>query len=467
MAQLSSQGRDWSQDMDLASTSSAWFKAIKDQLDNGGQEALLHALMTYDISEYDRAITKMRVEVGTNAKGDPAYAPMGKWWLDHPNRKQYLKITFFPGREVPRAYNLWQGFACEAKPGDCGLFLQHMLENICNGNQEHYEYLLGWMARAVQQPASPGLIAVVMRGGQGSGKSFWATMFGNLFGRHFMTVSNSAHLVGNFNSHLRDCSVIFADEAFFAGDKKHESVLKTLITESTIAIEAKGVDLEIAPNFTHVIMASNHDWVIPAGQGERRYFVLDVNEQKRLNSAWFKAIKDQLDNGGQEALLHALMTYDISEFNVRDVPKTDALTDQKMLTLDPMDDWWRNCLHKGAIGRKTWISGGWVPKKDVVDDYLNIARDWGIQRRGSETALGLFLSKMTPGDLYPRSKQLVCKRTSVSNDGYQIEKPSREYHYQFPSLAECRAHFCDVFSIEIEWPPAPEGADEPDPEIPF
>ena len=53
---------------------------------------------------------------------------------------------------------------------------------------------------------------------------------------------NAKHLVGHFNAHLQHCSVLFADEAFFAGDRSHESVLKGLITEETLLIEPKGVD---------------------------------------------------------------------------------------------------------------------------------------------------------------------------------------------------------------------------------
>jgi hypothetical protein len=41
--------------------------------------------------------------------------------------------------------------------------------------------------------------------------------------------------VGNFNVHLRDCVMLFADEAFCDGDKQHESVLKTLIPRFRMA----------------------------------------------------------------------------------------------------------------------------------------------------------------------------------------------------------------------------------------
>ena len=48
-------------------------------------------------------------------------------------------------------------------------------------NQILYDYLLRWMARAVQQPALPGEVAVVLRGGRGVGKGMFVKEFGYLF----------------------------------------------------------------------------------------------------------------------------------------------------------------------------------------------------------------------------------------------------------------------------------------------
>jgi hypothetical protein len=166
---------------------------------------------------------------------------LGNWWLKHPRRRQHRSVVFAPNRIVEADYNLWKGFAFEPIPGDCSLFLDHVRNNICDRNEEHFEIVMNWMARAVQQPDSIGEVAIVLRGGRGTGKSFFARMFGSLFGAHFLQVSDPKHLVGSFNSHLRDTIVLFADEAFYAGDKKHESILKTLVTEPTFIVEGKGI----------------------------------------------------------------------------------------------------------------------------------------------------------------------------------------------------------------------------------
>jgi hypothetical protein len=156
--------------------------------------------------------------------------------------------------------------------------------------------------------------------------------FGQLFGAHFLHVSQPKHLVGAFNRHLQDCSVLFADEAFFAGDKEHGSVLKAIITEPTLMIEPKGVDAYSARNCIHLIMASNSSWVVPAGRDARRYFVLDVAATHMQDSAYFGEVARQMENGGAGALLHFLLSTDVSKFDVRIVPKTDALAEQKAIT---------------------------------------------------------------------------------------------------------------------------------------
>jgi hypothetical protein len=109
----------------------------------------------------------------------------------------------------PDVLNLWEGFSVEPRPGDWSLLRDHVRTIICDGHEDNFQYLMGWMARMVQFPAEQGEVAVVMKGGEGTGRGFLAKA----------AISNTRHLIGNFNAHLRDAILLFADEAFFAGDK--------------------------------------------------------------------------------------------------------------------------------------------------------------------------------------------------------------------------------------------------------
>lgn len=394
-----------------------------------------------------------KVQVGTDANGAPKYMPKGHWWLHNSSRRQFRTIVFAPGRDVQNSYNMWKGFGCESVPGDCDLFLDHVLENICNGSEEHYRYTIGWLARMIQYPDRAGEVALVLRGGRGTGKSFFAVQVGELLGRHFLHVSNGSHLTGNFNSHLRDLVLLFADEAFYAGDKKHASILKTLITETTITIERKGVDIETAPNYIHLIMASNDMHVVPAGGDERRFFVLDVGTEQQQRSSYFSRIAEQMDSGGREALLHYLRSYDLSGFEVRDVPKTEALHEQKLLSLDPDQEWWYQKLRDGQLLRS---GDGWpeeVVQDDLVDDYIEHTRRFNIQRRGNQTALGRFLNRVCPRI---RRIRKLGEREITSGDGWSRVVKRRMMYLMMPSLQEARDTWDRLYGEE-DWPEEGQG----------
>lgn len=394
----------------------------------------------------------IKVQVGQTKEGNPVYSSAGKWWLENPMRRQYDTLVFAPRREVPDAYNLWQGFACEAIPGALHEpFLEHLRDNVCSGNEDHFWYLVKWMARAVQSPGEPGQVAVILRGGRGAGKGTVAQIFGSLWGRHFLHISSAKHLVGQFNAHLRDCVFLFADEAFFAGDKQHESVLKTLVTEDMIIVEGKGVDAEPSPNFVHLMMASNDHWVVPAGADERRYYILDVGEEKKQDATYFRALYKQMDEGGRESLLHYLMTLDLTDFEVRNVPSTDALQEQKLLSLSGEEQWWNERLMDGrtSSGAQGWHES--IQKEHLQRDYLRYAEDQRLYRRVSPTVLGKLLARFLPKG-WPKSVQRVTDVEKDDGRGGTKWERQRVYYYDLPSLDVCRASWDKKFGGKTSWP---------------
>jgi hypothetical protein len=290
------------------------------------------------------------VEAGQTKDKRPITKPLGDWWLKHPSRRQYRQVVFDPKDRPGPNYNLWRGFQYASdEPKSCELFLTHLRDNLCWGEEAYYQWLLGWMAFAVQHPDTPPGSAIVLQGEEGTGKSFFAKQFGELFGQHFKQVTDTKHLTGSFNAHLRDCVLLFADEAFYAGDKSQDGRLKTIITEERMQVERKGYDVEQVRNNIHLIMASNDNWVVPAGKNSRRYFVLRVSNNQANNGNYFKKIQDQLQDGGYAALLRMLLEYDLTTWNRQVVPITPALRDQQRRSLDPLSAWWYMRLTEGAL----------------------------------------------------------------------------------------------------------------------
>lgn len=394
------------------------------------------------------------VEIGRDKNGNVETMALGKWWLMNTAARQYRKIVFYPGRDVPHdQYNLWRGFGCDAKPGDGHLgFLEHIDKNICGGAGEVTDYVLNWMARMIQQPDTPGEVALVVRGKKGTGKGFLFRNLGSLLGQHSIQVSNAKYLVGDFNAHLRDCVFLFADEAFFAGDKRHESLLKAIITEPTLTIEAKGVDAEPSPNFLHVGMASNEDWVVPASADERRYLVLDAADTNAQNINYFRELQRQLDSGGRENLLYYLLRRDITNFEVREVPGTQGLKDQKQHSQRPEHAWWYYKLREGRMLPHHEIYRNEVCKDDLYQDYVDEMMRMGVSHRMSRISIGKFISGVSPTG-YPLQEQRYITYTGTTSRGEAYSRKERPWHYVFDSLEEMRKTWDRRIGVIEEWPP--------------
>lgn len=413
------------------------------------QDPILHRSRLTVSSFEDLSNRYMNQKINVGSEEDPKIVPLGKYWLNHELRRQYDVIKFMPQGDQKGVYNLWRGFNVEPREGSCELYLQHLKDNVCKSNEEYYDYLIKWMARTVQTPASPGEVAVVLKGGKGTGKSVVATIFGRLFGRHFLHVANPSHLVGNFNAHLRDVITLFADEAFFAGDKKHESVLKMLITEEVIPIEAKGIDVEPYPNYVHLIMASNDLHVIRASADERRYFVLDVSDQHKQDHIYFEAIFSQMENGGYEALLFFLQGLDLTGFNVRAFPDTDALKEQKLASLSEEDTWWLQKLQNGVVlqHHDEWEQE--VAIDAIEKDWVDFARRWGLQyTRMNPGKLGKLITRVVPHRGKGSRKRMVNEWDSAQQREVRVEK--RFNVYSFGTLQQCRDAW-EKINGTIDW----------------
>ncbi len=366
-----------------------------------GHNRRYHERITFEDLRKLHLNRRIRIPHGN---GNTALKPVADVWLNHPDRRQFIGgVIFDPsGRHVrPDMLNLWQGFAVEPRPGSWARLQEHILKIVCAGDTNLCDWLMGWMARLVQYPSEQGEVAVVMRGIEGCGKGTLAKALLHILGQHGMAISNAKHLTGNFNGHLRDTVLLFADEAFFAGDRAHVGVLKALITEPTLTIEAKYANAVQMPNFVHLMMASNEEWVIPAGPEARRFLVLDVLPARAEDTAYFAAIWGEMKNGGYEAMLHDLLAYDLTFFNHRNAPKTAGLQEQKKLSLGTSEGWWMDVLHRGYVYKsKLGLDdhfGQWhetVTTEMLFGSYAEYAKAKNERHPMAREAFGRFMISM-------------------------------------------------------------------------
>lgn len=326
---------------------------------------------------------------------DPEPKQLGKYWTKWRGRKTYDGIDLVPN-DAPvlpgNVLNLWSGFSCQPAKGSWGRLFDHVAYILAGGDAAHADYIFRYAAWAVQHPGERAEVALVFRGGKGSGKGTFANALKYLFGQHGLQIFSSRHLTGNFNGHLRNCLLLFADEAFWAGDKVGESVLKGMLTEPALIVEKKGVDAEPWRNRLHVIMAANADWVVPASHDERRYAMFDVAENRIGDIPYFKAIHQELVAGGYAAMLHDLLRVPLNGWHPRQIVRTEALQKQKARSLDVYHEWLENLLQQGELPVSHTPTAEYVCQASVL---LTMARENGGRHAHNITSgmLGRFLKR--------------------------------------------------------------------------
>jgi hypothetical protein len=392
-----------------------------------------------------------RIQIA-DAAGTVRSVPLGQAWLVHPQRRQYEGVEFFPNpdgaKPKPNYLNLWRGFAVKASPeGKYGVLKDHILNNVCNGDAKLYEYVFGWFAHIVQKPRDKLGTALVLRGKMGTGKSKLGEVFGSLFPDHYIQIDSGRYLTGQFNGHQANCLLLQSDEAVWAGDKSAEGRLKGLITSEYQMVESKGLDPIKMPNFVRCIMTSNEGWVVPAGKDERRFCVLDVHPRCAQNHDYFSEMEDELNNGGRGRLLFDLQNFDLSKVNLRRIPRTKGLLDQKLRSLDSVETYWYGRLSDGTATSEASDWAGSISTDVLFDDYNRTSSQIGERRRVAKPQFGEGILKFG----------VVKRRPTVIDENGKRE---REYRYFLPSLKDARAKFEEILGQQINWKTSDEEAGE-------
>jgi hypothetical protein len=367
------------------------------------------------------------------------HVQLGTYWLNHPDRRQYNGLTFMPGESSPYKgnYNHWGGFSVDAIPSNSenpdnieafSLFFDHICQNIANGDDFTASYVIGWMADLVQYPRKRLGVSLVLRSdAQGTGKGVFARILGHLFGKHYFHITSPRHLTGNFNAHLIDCVLLFADEAFWAGDKSSEGALKTLITEEFRAVEIKGKDVFQTRNFTRLLIASNKSWVVPSELHDRRFVILDVNQQRAKDTEYFGKMIKQMESGGYEALLWFLLNLKIGIDLQKSMPETDAMKNSKVYSMTPVQAFWHECLVEGEFE----TGNSWEEPHSKRNLYQSFKEQ---SKKNEHTSKEVFMKEL--------KKIVDFKETRIL----------RERSLIFAPLEECRDDFEERYGIKITEP---------------
>jgi hypothetical protein len=380
--------------------------------------------------------------------------PGFKIWSESPQRKHYKKLVFNPDKTavLPSELNVFEGWGVTPRKGDWSLMQKHMLDNICDGNQEHYDYLLKVLSQMVYEPQRKGGICIALLGDEGVGKNTFTDAVKTIIGpKYSCSTSNPDHALGQFNAFIRYKVLCVLAESPVTGDRRN--TFAALITDHDMASVSKGVDPEEVLNYTRFIILVNGDRAVPALAGDRRFFVLRVGAAQKENKTYFGAVLEQMAKGGHAAMLHDLLEMKVTMRDLPKPPMTQIKAEQIRFGMKAEMEWLESVVCDGQLpfmrGRPTMDEVDFQGKvsRSIPDTPIAWPENGAVRMLGSDVVASF--NEYCQASKKPATARKVSeflRRQGIAFESKQDrDGNARPYYWTLPPLKDMQAAWLKLY----------------------
>jgi hypothetical protein len=354
---------------------------------------------------------------------------------EDPNTVTYNGVDFCPLGGKHGCLNLWVGPTLVPVFGAWLNIHYFLFTVICSGKQSIYNYLIRYLAHALQKPQCKPGVMITLLGGQGIGKGTLMKIIMLIWSATTYKTNRIDDVVGQFNAAIEGVLWILLDEAQFSGDAKASTALKSIVTESTISINQKNQAQRMIDSLHRIISATNQEHVGNRESDDRRDLTIRVSDIHKGDHAYWEMLNGCLEQE-TAAMMHELQNMDISDFNVFKKPDTEELVNQKINSLSPDEAWWLECLHEGTtyggFGSQ-WPT--FIKTKDIEESIIKY-RETSGNRRGLSQHI--------------QAKTLMAKWCKSAAKG-RTQDAARHRGYQLPTLSQARQDFEVALGGKVDW----------------
>jgi hypothetical protein len=303
---------------------------------------------TFNESKYSTALYEVKVMgKGTTVSQKVS---LTRSWLGWPLRHSRAQLTYHPGApklidadgEDPSMINTWPGWGKAGwktpgskheqdlrtnyedgkividykkhtvkigdRVGDVKLFLE-LLDHVFEGAElEAKAWFLKWCAYPLRFPGVKLFTAAILYGiHHGTGKSLIGYTLGKMYGKNFSEIKQ-ADLHAGFNAWAEKKQFVLADDITGSSKREDADVLKKMITQKTLRVNAKYMPEYEIPDCINYLFTSNSIDALFLEDSDRRYFVHEVQAKPKDKEEGFYQDYDIWLNhsGGAEYLFHYL-----------------------------------------------------------------------------------------------------------------------------------------------------------------
>ena len=224
-------------------------------------------------------------------------------WLNDVSRLTYEGIVFRPSGlpQIQRKYykNLFTGYKADKIDingyddySNIQPILDHLKMVYCAGVEEHYQYVLKWFAKIIQDPENRPQVGLVFYNKEhGTGRNTFTNFFQNeILGYNLSASARKIdRIFGRFNSILAKCMFLVIEEA--SGEiKPFMEDFKNLITEPTFTIEKKNIDAGTYKNYVNAILLTNNPDILDIDDKDRRFAMFESSSCKKNDEEYFNKL---------------------------------------------------------------------------------------------------------------------------------------------------------------------------------
>ena len=278
--------------------------------------------------------------------------------------RKFDKMDFLPEQPefVGAVYNTWRPSDLKPVEGDPAIFLEHMdymFEDVMERNM-----VLNFLAWCVQNPAEKPNFALVIKGKQGTGKSFIGQVMERIFGLHNTGRPMNASIQSQFNGWARNVKLVVIEELMVKGRVDLMNHLKPMVTDPIIEINEKYQPAQRITNTCVILAFTNHDDALPVEDDDRRYAIA-ISEAFPKGDEYYRRLFSWAEKENGDAIIwNYLLKRDIGNFNGKGrAPTSNSKDEMRAASRTDYDAKWMH-LYESKLPP---FHGHYVSEQDLVE----------------------------------------------------------------------------------------------------
>jgi hypothetical protein len=178
------------------------------------------------------------------------------------------------------------------------------------------QFFLAWKAQQVQHPGKKSEVGIILSGPQGAGKTIEPLWYvESVLGRNVALQTGEVQsILGKHSTSLQNKVLCLLDEANYDALKPYTDVIKNLMTGPTLDLNPKNKDAYTTRNLVNLLLTTNNDKSVYLEAGDRRWVVLELNDSRKGDTAYFDELGENLNDTTARAFYQYLMKFDLSNY---------------------------------------------------------------------------------------------------------------------------------------------------------